>query len=445
MRSLAVSHSAALLSLLPHEAVAPFHIDAAPLWCGMLVMPAPDFDPAAPENRARVLVRQRAFSCNYRDKGLLLGALHDAYRHSYLVIGSEFAGEVVAVGAEVTDLKPGDRVMGDNHYLGAGDAGRDYREGVPTNAASQEVQAFHRAKLIAIPREMPDAVAAAFTIGAQTAYSMVRKLAPAAGANVLVTSARSNTSLFTINALKKHGVNVYATSTSARREPELAALGVRELFVVDPAAGWAGQARLQAIVRAIGGFDGVIDPFFDLHLSPAVEVLAAGGRYITCGHYDQYLGLIGQASPYERPDLYRTLLAAIWKNVQIICNCVGLTGDLQQAIADYVAGDFTVVLDSVYNGAAIGAFLDRSFNAGDRFGKVVYAFDPKTETEGGSHELERLRSSSVGAADPAVAAQPERGPGAEQRLAAADRRDSRQPGPDHPGRSDGRERDRERD
>ena len=252
-------------------------------------------------------MRKRAFSCDYRDKGLLLPRLQGAHKHAYVSIGSEFVGEVVAKGAEVTDVSIGDRVMGDNHYIGAGDAGQEYAEGVPTNAASQEYQVLHRAKLILVPPGMPDEVAAAFSIGAQTAYSMVRKLAVAPGANVLVTAAKSNTSLFSINALKQRGVNVYATSTSSRFAPELRALGVRELFVVDPMLGWARQEQLQAFARAIGGFDGVIDPFFDLHLSSAVAVLAAGGRYVTCGYYDQYLGLIGRESPYERPDLLRVI------------------------------------------------------------------------------------------------------------------------------------------
>ena len=377
MRSLAVSHGDAFLRLLPHEAVARFHIDAFPLWCGMIITPAPDFDPNAAENRARVLVRKRAFSCDYRDKGLLLRGLQGAHKHAFVSIGSEFVGEVVAKGADVTGLAVGDRVMGDNHYIGAGDAGREYAEGVPTNAASQEYQAFHPGKLIIVPPEMPDEVAAAFSIGAQTAYSMARKLAVALGANVLVTAAKSNTSLFSINALKKRGVNVYATSTSSRCEPELKTLGVQELFVVDPMLGWAGQERLQAVAREIGGFDGVIDPFFDLHLGSAVAVLAAGGRYVTCGHYDQYLGLIGRESPYPRPDLLRTISSAILKNVQIIGNCIGLTDDLRQAIMDYVAGDLTVQIDSVYDGERIGDFLDRSFNARDRFGKVVCVFGPE--------------------------------------------------------------------
>ena len=366
---------------LPHEAVARFHIDDIPLWSGIDHHPGPGLRPLTAENRAQVLVRKRAFSCDYRDKGLLLGGLQGAHKHAFVSIGSEFVGEVVAAGADVTEFAAGDRVMGDNHYIGAGNTGREYAEGVPTNVASQEYQVFHPRKLIAVPPEMPDEVAAAFSIGAQTAYSMVRKLDAAHGANILVTAARSNTSLFSINALKKRSVNVYATSTSARHESELKMLGVRELFVVDPMLGWARQERLRAIIREIGGFDGIIDPFFDLHLSSAVAALAAGGRYVTCGHYDQYLGLIGRESPYPRPDLLQVLSAATSRNAQIIGNCIGLTGDLQQAIADYVAGDLAVQIDSVFDGERIGVFLDRSFNTGntnDRFGKVVYVFGPET-------------------------------------------------------------------
>ena len=70
----------------------------------------------------------------------------------------------------------------------------------------------------------------------------------------------------------------------------------------------------------------------------------------------------------------RVLWEAIQKNAQIIGTCLGLTVDLQQAIEDYTTGDLEVVIDSVYDGQQAGGFLDRSFNAGDRFGKVVYRY-----------------------------------------------------------------------
>jgi hypothetical protein len=34
-----------------------------------------------------------------------------------------------------------------------------------------------------------------------------------------------------------------------------------------------------------------------------------------------------------------------------------------------------VAVDSVYSGREVGAFLDRTYNARDRFGKVIYQYD----------------------------------------------------------------------
>ncbi len=248
MRSLAIANNDFLLRMLPHESVEQFELEGVPLACALLQTPAPEFDGTVQENRDRLLVRKHAFSCNYRDKGIIFAALKGGRgytKYAYLTIGSEFSGEVVAVGADVTEFSPGDRVMGDNHYIGGYQTAAGAREGVPTNTASSEFEVFHQAKLIRIPPEMPYEVAAAFSLGAQTVYSMVRKLDPVAGKNILVTAAKSNTSLFAINALRARGANVYATSTSNRFEEQLRGLGVKELFVVDTAQGLTKQGRLK--------------------------------------------------------------------------------------------------------------------------------------------------------------------------------------------------------
>ena len=291
MRSLAIANSDFVLRMLPHESVEPFELEGVPLMCALLQTAPPEFDGTAQENRARVLVRKHAFSCNYRDKGIIFASLKGGpgyAKYAYLTIGSEFSGEVVAVGTDVTGFSLGDRVMGDNHYIGGYQTAAGAREGVPTNAASSEFEVFHQAKLIRIPPEMPYEEAAAFSLGAQTAYSMARKLELAPGMNILVTAAKSNTALFSISVLKARGVNVYATSTSDRFEEPLRGLGVKELFVVDTAQGLTHQNRLCEVAREIGGFDGVIDPFYDLHLGSVMGLLAAGGRYVTCGLAGQY-------------------------------------------------------------------------------------------------------------------------------------------------------------
>ena len=105
MRSLAVSHSDVLLNLLPHDSVERFELDGVPLVCGILLEPPPEFDDKAQENRRNVLVKKLAFSCNYRDKGSIFVGLKGRYKHAYVVVGSAFAGEVIAVGADATRFK----------------------------------------------------------------------------------------------------------------------------------------------------------------------------------------------------------------------------------------------------------------------------------------------------------------------------------------------------
>ncbi|MBK8989872.1 MAG: zinc-binding alcohol dehydrogenase family protein [Chloroflexi bacterium] len=366
MRNLAViNHAQESLSDSAKETV---EIDDIPVTFGIVSTPTPEFNRNAPENRQRVLVRKKAFSCNYRDKAVIFAASKQTRSGFFHPIGSEFAGEVVDIGSDVVGLAIGDRVIGNNHYY---DNSSPFAEGVPTNKASKEYEALHYAKLINIPPQMPDEVGAAFSIGAQTVYGMIRKLNLKPGEKVLVTSAKSNTSLFAINALRQYDVSVYATSTNDEYADRLQEMGVRQLFVISP------EPDTSSIMAAAGMFDCVIDPFFDLHLSWVVHLMTYNARYISCGRAGQYHGIIDKRSPVleETYALTDVLSNVVVKNLQVIGNCVGVTEDLAQAIADYTAGRFNVVIDSVYSGKQIGKFINRSYNARGRFGKVVYKYD----------------------------------------------------------------------
>jgi NADPH:quinone reductase-like Zn-dependent oxidoreductase len=359
------------------DGVTTVSIESIPICFGRVDVPEPDFDPQAAENQSKVLIKVRAFSCNYRDKAIILQVNQLCPPDSFCCIGSEFVGEVIAVGRLVDQFAPGDRVMGNNAYPDSGVKG--VKAGVPTSEASQRYWIGHAAKLVKAPPAMPDVVAAAFSLGAQTAYSLVRKLDLRPGCNILITAARANTSLFVIHALRQYPVHVYATSTAAASHPELQALGVKEIVSIDPTAPSFGEnARLKELVTTIGGFDGVVDPFFDLHLGKAIDVLKPGARYITCGFYDQHSNFTGQPlQPQGRP-WHEVMAQIIFKNIQLIGNCLGQTADLHDALCDYTAGSFDVIIDSVFRDQQVGAFFDRTYNDRDRFGKVVYHY-PDTE------------------------------------------------------------------
>jgi len=347
------------------DAVRAVSIDGVRVPCGVIVTADRAFDRDAPANAEKVLVRVRRFSCNYRDKGFVLRAAARLPADRCFAIGSEFVGDVVAVGTGVERVRPGDRVMGDNSYP------HGARGGVPTNGASREYLVLHEDKVIAVPAGMPDDVAAAFSLGAQTAFSMVARLAPQRGDRVLVTAARSNTSLFAMAALHARGVEVHLVTSSAGHVDQLRARGASEVYVVDPAQSHTGQQALVAAARRAGGFTGAIDPFFDLHLHHVLPLMRNGARYVTCGFQAQR-GVDPDAAA-ANASAHAAICMAIVNNVSIIGNCLGLRTHLEQALAAYDTGKLEVAIDSVFAGDAAG-FLARTFTAADRFGKVVYAY-----------------------------------------------------------------------
>ena len=347
-------------------------VDGLTLACGLVPTTAPSFDPDAPAQSASVLVRVRALSCNYRDRSILRLMEHvPAGRFSGM--GSEFVGHVVAVGANVRTLRVGDRVIPNHHYSGQPAPRSEPREGVVTNQASRAVHVIPAAQLVPIPDAMSDEVAACFSLGAQTAYSMVRRLGIRPGTNVLVTAGRSSTSLFAIAALRQHHVTVSVTTSAIDDHDALRRLGAVNIIHLPRQGRAAEPDPLAAAAAGVGGFDYVIDPFFDLHVRRAVEVMNPFGSYITCGLAVQNAGSERPAVPM--PPLDSILFAAMLRNLTLLGNCIGLGTDLVRAVDDYASGRLTTVVDSVFTGDAVAAFLSRTYNDRARFGKVVFRYD----------------------------------------------------------------------
>ena len=328
----------------------------------------PAFLPEDSKFRHKVLVRIDAFSANYRDKSLLLTFDNICRERSYFCFGSEFVGEVVELGADVSLLKVGDRVMGNGSYPTSGVDG--VPGGLPTNHASKRYLAVAEARLVKVPEGMPDEVAAAFQIGAQTSYSMIRKLDLNSDSKVLVTAARSNTSLAALHALARRGIKAYALTSSFSQDPWPS---MERLIATKRGEKLADNPELVALCKELGGFDAVIDPFFDIYLAQVLRLLKPGGQYVTCGCYRQ-------ASEFAKdPAEVNALIEVGWlsrvNNLTVIGNCLGETSDLEEAISDYVSGRFQVTIDRVYRGAEVGDFVERTYNAPSRFGKVVYLYE----------------------------------------------------------------------
>jgi NADPH:quinone reductase-like Zn-dependent oxidoreductase len=290
--------------------------------------------------------------------------------HRCVAFGSEFVGEVVAAGPGAAGVRVGDRVVGNYHYTGPGRP----REGVPTNQSSRHLQRIPATQLMRVPDSMPDETAAAFALNAQTAYGMIRRAGIEPGARVLVPAGSANLSLFLIAALRHRGVHVYTTTTRPAAAARLARLGVREALVVPRGDGEALRRSLRELAGDVGEFDCVLDAFFDLHLEAAAPLIRPFGSYVTCGLAGQSAELRASMAGQPRMDAHAVLCTALVRNLQLVGNCIGLSSDLEAALADHEAGRLETVIDSVHGDDAPAAFVERSFGDADRFGKVVFRY-----------------------------------------------------------------------
>jgi NADPH:quinone reductase-like Zn-dependent oxidoreductase len=346
-------------------------VDGVVVRCGVVNTTDDVFDLTADGRSGEVVVRVRAFSCNFRDRGVF-GFAAGVPGTQALPLGSDFVAEVVAVGRDVRRLRVGDRVVPNHHYTGGAEPPVGTHEGIVTVHASTELMALGEHYLLPVPPSMPDAVAASFSVPAQTVYGMLRRLEMRRGATVLVTGGSSNTGLLALEALRQYDATVVVTCTGADRARRLEELGADRVVRVDAEPGADRFANLVQAAREVRGFDFVVDQYFDLYGEIGCTLLRGGGRYITCG----FAGSRGRAfgGGPERADSTAAMALAVKKNLSLMGHSLGRTEDLVRAIEDYAAGLLRVQVDSVFDDDHALEFVERSFNAPARFGKAVLAY-----------------------------------------------------------------------
>jgi len=187
--------------------------------------------PAPVPGRNQVLVRVRACGLNRADLGVAAGHMHGAIGGPGTIVGMEFAGEVVEVGAEASGLKPGERVM----CSGAG--------------AFAELAVADWGRATPIPANMSFEQAATLPVALQTMHNaLVTAGRLAAGESVLIQGASSGVGLMALQIARHMGAAlVMGSSTNAMRREKLKAFGADlAIDTTDPA--WP-----DAVLAATGG------------------------------------------------------------------------------------------------------------------------------------------------------------------------------------------------
>jgi NADPH2:quinone reductase len=239
----------------------------------------------------QVLVRVRAAGLNRADLMVASGRAHGRMGGAGTILGLECAGEVAEVGAGVTGVKPGDRVMcsapGTYAEYALADMGRVHR--IPANNMSFEQ-------------------AATLPVGLQTMHNALVTVGRLkAGEAVLIQGASSGVGLIAQQIAKIKGARlVIGSSTNPERRAQLTAFGADMAIdsrdpdwpeqvlaatdgngvdlIVDQISGYVANQNLKATairgrivnVGRLGGFHGDFD--FDLHALRRIDYIGVTFR-----------------------------------------------------------------------------------------------------------------------------------------------------------------------
>lgn len=212
----------------------------------------------------QVKIRVRAASVNRADLAQRAGTHHPVVPGSGpVVVGLDAAGDVVEVGAGVTGVRIGDRVMA----LVAG-------------GLSEEV-VVDVALAVPIPRAWGYVEGAAAILGLMTEHNALRTvggLEP--GESVLIHAAASSVGLQCVQLARHLGAGlIIATTRTDRATDLLLSLGADHVVVVD-GAGFADRVLSLTDNR---GVDVVIDHVGGPYLADTVRCAALKGRVVSVG------------------------------------------------------------------------------------------------------------------------------------------------------------------
>jgi NADPH:quinone reductase-like Zn-dependent oxidoreductase len=188
-----------------------------------------------------VHVRFRAASLNYRDLMVALGSYNPKLAMPR-ILGSDAAGEVVAVGSHVTLFRVGDRVASlffQTWHEGEIEASSGkFALGGPIDGVLASERVMPEGGLIRIPDSVTFEEAATLPCAALTAWNaLVEKGHLRAGQTVL-TLGTGGVSLFALQFAKLHGARVIATSSSDEKLARAKKLGADELINYKSTPNW---------------------------------------------------------------------------------------------------------------------------------------------------------------------------------------------------------------
>ncbi|MEV7288353.1 NADP-dependent oxidoreductase [Streptomyces sp. NPDC093252] len=220
-----------------------------------------DVPPPVP-GRGQVRLAVRAAGVNPADWKILGGMMREQMPLEFPAgLGSEVAGVVDAVGADVTAFATGDEVLG-----------------APLTGAYAEYALADPASLVTRPRTVPWEVAGALAVAGGTAWAALQRLGVGAGDTLLVLAATGGVGTFAVQLARARGARVIGT-TGPGSHDRLRSLGGEPVTYGD---GW--EARVREL--APDGVDAVLDASGRGEIPGAIDLAGGPGRVLSLVAFD---------------------------------------------------------------------------------------------------------------------------------------------------------------
>jgi zinc-binding alcohol dehydrogenase/oxidoreductase len=303
----------------------------------------------------QVAVRLHAAALNHRDVFICRGQ-YGGLRYP-TILGADGAGEVAAVGADVSHVRPGDPVV-INPCLDWGDDQRVAQSsfrilGMPDNGTFADLVAVPATNVLPQPAVLTAEEAAAVPLAGLTAYrALVSRGGVRPGERVLLTGIGGGVATLALVLARGLGARVFATSGSDEKLRRARDLGVEAAFNYRT-KDWVRELR----AATDGGPDLIIDGTGGSTFEQALDAARPGGRIVSYG-----------ATTGNAPEL--TVRRIYWKQLSVLGTTMGSPADFTAMLELVARRAIRPVLDRVYPLDEVGAALERLERA-DQFGKIV--------------------------------------------------------------------------
>ncbi len=279
------------------------------------------------------------------------------------VLGGDVAGTVESAGADVTNAKPGDRVVLNPGTscgvcpacLGGHDnlCRRYAIFGEHRWGGNAEYVVAPAANVVPLPEALSFTEAATLPVTFVTAWQMVvHKARVQPGQTVLVQGASSGVGVALLQMSRYFGATVLATASTAEKRAALLELGAAAAF-----DSTAPDLAKQLKPYARGGVDVVFEHVGTATWEQSVRALRFGGRLVTCGATTGY-------------DARIDLRVLFWKQLELMGSTMGGKADFIAAVNATAAGHLRAVVDRTFPMSEARAAHEH-LAARKQFGKVV--------------------------------------------------------------------------